>query len=121
MPILQRRPIAQQLIIATIAALIIVFSVLTLIVQDKANSSALAVTENNLENEAKLMSGALDALYDAVKVRGDAESQFFLKYAGGSRRQVSGSSRRAMSSCRRSGSVTRCLTAMIAYSRLFAI
>lgn len=78
-----RRPIAQQLIIATLAALIIVFSVLTLIVQDKANSSALAVTENNLENEAKLMAGALDALYDAVKVRGDAESQFFLKYAGG--------------------------------------
>jgi methyl-accepting chemotaxis protein len=78
-----RRPIAQQLIIATISALIIVFSVLTLIVQDKANSSALAVTEHNLENEAKLMAGALDAFYDAVKVRGDAESQFFLKYAGG--------------------------------------
>lgn len=77
-----RRPIAQQLIMATIAALVVVFSALTLIVQNWADSTAIAVTERNLENEARLMAGSLDALYDSVKVRGDAEAQFFLKYAG---------------------------------------
>lgn len=77
-----RRPIAQQLIMAMIAALLIVFSVLTLIVQNKADSAALAVTQHNLENEARLMAGTLDALFDTVKVRGDTEAQFFLKYLG---------------------------------------
>ena len=78
-----KRPIAQQLIIATILALALAFSALALIVQNKAESAALAVTERNLENEAKLMAGMLESTYDAVKVRGDAESQFFRKYMGG--------------------------------------
>ena len=79
----QRRPIAQQLIMATVAALVLVFSVMTLIVQRKADSAALAVAEANLEREAKLMAGTLDSLFEAVKVRGDTQSQFFLKFAGG--------------------------------------
>ena len=79
----QRSPIAQQLIMATVAALILVFSVMTLIVQRKADSAALAVAEANLEREAKLMAGTLDSLFEAVKVRGDTQSQFFLKFAGG--------------------------------------
>jgi methyl-accepting chemotaxis protein len=77
-----RRPIAQQLIIVTIAALVIVFSVLTFIVQNKADSAAIEVTERNLEREAKLMAGMLDSIYDAVKVRGEAEANFFRKYIG---------------------------------------
>ena len=80
---LQRRPIAQQLILATIAALVLVFSIMILIVQRKAESSALAVAEQNLEHEAKLMAGTLDSLFEAVKVRGESQSQFFLKYIGG--------------------------------------
>jgi len=80
---LQRRPIAQQLILATIAALVLVFSIMILIIQHKAESSALAVAEQNLEHEAKLMTGTLDSLFEAVKVRGDSQSQFFLKYIGG--------------------------------------
>jgi methyl-accepting chemotaxis protein len=79
----QRRPIAQQLIMATVAALVLVFSVMTLIVQRKADSAALAVAEANLEREAKLMAGTLDSLFEAVKVRGDTQSQFFLKFTGG--------------------------------------
>ena len=79
----QRRPIAQQLIMATVAALVLVFSVMPLIVQRKADSAALAVAEANLEREAKLMAGTLDSLFEAVKVRGDTQSQFFLKFAGG--------------------------------------
>ena len=44
---------------------------MTLIVQRKADSAALAVAEANLEREAKLMAGTLDSLFEAVKVRGD--------------------------------------------------
>src|SRR5574343_32635 len=77
-----RRPIAQQLILATMVALIVVFSVMTLIVQKKADSAAIAVAEVNLEHEAKLMAGTLDSVFEAVKARGEDESQFFLKYIG---------------------------------------
>jgi methyl-accepting chemotaxis protein len=89
----QRRPIAQQLIIATVAALILVFSVMTLIVQRKADSAALAVAEANLEREAKLMAGTLDSLFEAVKVRGDTQSQFFLKFVGGQPEVVQGTAK----------------------------
>lgn len=80
---LNRRPIAQQLILATIAALTIVFSVMTLIIQRKADSSAIAVAEQNLEHEAKLMASTLDALFEGIKSRGETQSQFFIKYIGG--------------------------------------
>jgi methyl-accepting chemotaxis protein len=78
-----RRPIAQQLIFATIAALIVVFSAMTLIVQNRADSAAIAIAERNLEHEARLMAGMLDSLFGAVKIRGEEESQFFSKYIGG--------------------------------------
>lgn len=77
-----RLPIAQQLILATIGALVVVFSVMTLVVQHKADSSAIAVTERNLDHEAKLMAGMLDSVFDAVKIRGEEESVFFQKYIG---------------------------------------
>jgi len=80
---LQRRPIAQQLILATITALILVFAAMTIIVQRKADGAAIAVAELNLAHEAKLMAGTLDSLFDAVKLRGETQSQFFLKYIGG--------------------------------------
>ena len=79
---LQRRPIAQQLILATIAALVLVFTVMTIIVQRKADSAAIAVAELNLEHEAKLMAGTLDSLFEAVKIRGETQSRFFIKYIG---------------------------------------
>ena len=75
-----QRPIAQQLILATIAALVVVFSVMSLIVQQKADSAAITVAEENLAHEARLMASMLDSVFEAVKVRGDDESQFFLKY-----------------------------------------
>jgi len=80
---LQRRPIAQQLIVATLAALLLVFSVMTIIVQIKADSAAIAVAEKNLQHEAQLMAGTLDSIFEAVKVRGENQSQFFLRYVGG--------------------------------------
>jgi methyl-accepting chemotaxis protein len=77
-----RRPVAQQLIFAMIAALIAVFAILALVVQNRADSAAVAVAERNLEHEAKLMAGMLDATFDAVKIRGEEESLFFGKFIG---------------------------------------
>jgi hypothetical protein len=58
-----RRPIAQQLIVATISAFVIVFAVLILVMQQKAESTAIKGTETNLEHEARLMAGMLDSTY----------------------------------------------------------
>ena len=77
-----RRPIAQQLILATIAALFVVFSLMAFVVQNRADSAAIAVIERNLEHEAKLMAGMLDSIFEAVKIRGEEESQFFAKFIG---------------------------------------
>ena len=87
---MRRRPVAQQLIMATILALIVVFSIMTVIVQFKADNAAIAVAESNLEQEAKLMAGTLDSLFEAVKVRGEGQSRFFVKYAGGQPELASG-------------------------------
>lgn len=85
-----RRPIAQQLIFVTIVALVVVFTVLALIVQNKADSAALAVTERNLEHEARLIAGTLDSMFESVKTRGDDGVQFFRKYIGSQPEPASG-------------------------------
>ena len=77
-----RRPIAQQLVIITLAALIAVFSILTLVVQRNSDHAALAVAESNLANEAQIMAGMLDSFFDSVRDRGEQESRFFLKSLG---------------------------------------
>ncbi|HEX6735074.1 MAG TPA: methyl-accepting chemotaxis protein [Azonexus sp.] len=79
----QQRPIAQQLIVATVSALVLVFALMTVIVQDRAEKAALQVAEHNLEHEARLMAGMLDALFDAVRERGARQSDFFLKFLNG--------------------------------------
>ncbi|MBS1144512.1 MAG: methyl-accepting chemotaxis protein [Proteobacteria bacterium] len=78
-----KRPIAQQLIAAMIAALVVVFSIMTLVVQKKADTAAVAVAERNLEHEATLMAGMLESLFTAVQVRGEDGSKFFNKFIGG--------------------------------------
>ena len=77
------RPIAQQLILVTIFALILVFAVMTFVVQQRASSSALTVAEENLRHEAQLMAGTLDSLFEAVRARGNRQSDFFLKWLPG--------------------------------------
>ncbi|MDD2743041.1 MAG: Cache 3/Cache 2 fusion domain-containing protein [Rhodocyclaceae bacterium] len=78
----ERRPIAQQLMIVTMTALIVVFAILTLIVQKNADRAAMTVAEQNLEHEARIMAGMLDSIFESVKVRGESQSKFFLKFAG---------------------------------------
>ncbi len=79
----ERRPIAQQLMIVTMVALIAVFGILALVVQKNADRAALTVAEQNLEHEARIMAGMLDSVFESVKDRGERQSQFFLKYVGG--------------------------------------
>ena len=76
----QRRPIAQQLMLVIGLSLVLVFTTMTIIVQRKADSAAIAVAEQNLEHEAKLMAGTLDAFFEAVKQRGETQSRFFTKH-----------------------------------------
>jgi methyl-accepting chemotaxis protein len=83
LPSFQRRPIAQQLIMATVLALLLVFASMTLIVQKKADSAALTVAEHNLTHEAKLMAGMLDSLFEAVRDRGNRQADFFWKFLDG--------------------------------------
>lgn len=78
-----RRPIAQQLIMAMVVALIFIFSVLALVVQNKADSAAIAVARAYLANEAKLMASTLDAAFESVRARGEDQSKFFERFAGG--------------------------------------
>lgn len=78
-----KRPIAQQLIAATTLALIVVFATMTLVIQYQSENAALTVASGNLQHEAKLMAGTLDALFDAVKERGNRSSVFFQKFIGG--------------------------------------
>jgi methyl-accepting chemotaxis protein len=78
-----RRPIAQQLMIASMLALIVVFGAMTLIVQRNAKQAAINVAEHNLEHEAKMMAGVLDSTFAAVKQRGERQSRFFTKFTGG--------------------------------------
>ena len=77
------RPIAQQLIAVSALALVLVFSIMTLVVQRNANRAAVAVAETNLGHEAKMMAGMLDAIFEAVRDRGERQSRFFIKYVGG--------------------------------------
>ncbi len=77
------RPIAQQLIIALVGALLLVFTGMTAVVQWRADGAALSVAENNLAHEAKLMAGTLDSLFEAVRDRGNRQSDFFLRYLNG--------------------------------------
>ena len=79
----ERRPIAQQLMIVTMLALFAVFAILALVVQKNADRAALTVTEQNLEHEARIMAGMLDSVFEAVKERGETQSRFFMKFAGG--------------------------------------
>jgi methyl-accepting chemotaxis protein len=82
-PGFDRKPIAQQLILAILAALVVVFAVMTWIVQQRAASAALRIAEHNLRHEVQLMAGTLDSFFMAVKARGDRQSEFFLKQLPG--------------------------------------
>jgi methyl-accepting chemotaxis protein len=77
------RPIAQQLIVAIVGALAVVFLAMAMTVQFRADGAAISVAEQNLTREAKLMAGTLDALFDEVRERGGRQADFFLRFLNG--------------------------------------
>lgn len=83
LPGFDRKPIAQQLILAIMVALVVVFALMSWIVQQRASGSALRIAEHNLRHEAQLMAGTLDSFFLAVKARGDRQADFFLKQLPG--------------------------------------
>jgi methyl-accepting chemotaxis protein len=79
----RRLPVAQQLIFATIALLLLVFTALTLIGQVMAERSAIKAATVALEQETRFMAGTLDSYFENVQTRGERQYQFFLKSIGG--------------------------------------
>ncbi|WP_371323011.1 Cache 3/Cache 2 fusion domain-containing protein [Dechloromonas sp. ZY10] len=78
-----QRPLAQQLILVILLAMLLVFGGMVWLIEQRASRAALSVAEQNLKHEAELMASTLDALFESVKARGERQSDFFLKYLGG--------------------------------------
>ena len=78
-----QRPLAQQLILAVLFAMLLVFGGMVWLIEQRASQAALSVAEQNLKHEAELMASTLDALFESVKARGERQSAFFLRYLGG--------------------------------------
>jgi len=79
----RRLPVAQQLIFATIALLLLVFTALTFVGQWMAGRAALRAASESLNQQTQIMLGTLDSYFDSVQARGERQSRFFLKSIGG--------------------------------------
>ncbi|MBK8384613.1 MAG: HAMP domain-containing protein [Candidatus Accumulibacter sp.] len=79
----EHQPIGRQLTLLMVGALVVIFAVLVWIVQHFSSKALVAETEHSLEQESKIMVGMLDSLFEGVKARGERQSSFFVKYAGG--------------------------------------
>ncbi|MFZ2854282.1 MAG: Cache 3/Cache 2 fusion domain-containing protein [Rhodocyclaceae bacterium] len=78
----RRLPIAQQIILTAVALLLLVFSLMTLIVDRMAGQTAVADAGHSLEQQTKIMVGTLDTFFDNVKARGERQSKFFFQTIG---------------------------------------
>ncbi|WP_153116432.1 methyl-accepting chemotaxis protein [Rhodocyclus tenuis] len=83
MNLYRRLPVAQQLIFATVALLLLVFTALTFIGQWMAGRAALRAASESLDQQTHIMLGTLDSYFDSVQARGERQSRFFLKSLGG--------------------------------------
>ena len=79
----EHQPIGHQLTLLMVGALVVIFAVMVWIVQHFSSKALVAETEHSLEQESKIMVGMLDSLFEGVKARGERQSSFFVKYAGG--------------------------------------
>ena len=85
-----RLSIAKQIIIATVAMLLLVFGIMTITVQRMAASAALSSAEADLGRQVKMLVSTLDSHFESVKARSERQSRFFAKYLGGAVTQGSG-------------------------------
>lgn len=75
--------ISQQIIMAAVAFLLLIFAVVTLVSNRLNEQTAIAETELELHDQAKVLSGILDAYFENVRVRGERQSSFLLHWLGG--------------------------------------
>jgi hypothetical protein len=100
-----RRPIAQQLIVATISAFVVVFAVLILVMQQKAEHRHRGT--ERISSMRPLMAGMLDSTYEAVKIRRERIAVFPQIY-GRPARAGTGLVKTGDVDCRSSSWATRC-------------
>ena len=75
--------ISQQIILAAVAFLLLIFAVVTYVSNRMNEQTAIAETEVELHEQARVLSGILDAYFENVKVRGERQSSFLRQWLGG--------------------------------------
>jgi len=75
--------ISQQIILAAVAFLLLIFAVVTYVSNRMNEQTAIAETEVELREQARVLSGILDAYFENVKVRGERQSSFLRQWLGG--------------------------------------
>ena len=74
--------VVRQIVLASSASLLVIFSILTLVVTQLSERSALQRTEQSLAAQANAMKLQLNAYYENAKVRGGRSTNMFHKYLG---------------------------------------
>lgn len=79
----QSLSVSRQILLPAIALLIVVFAIMIAITSVLSERGALRQTEVELNNELKIIIGALDSEYESVKLRGERQGRFFEQFLGG--------------------------------------
>ncbi|WP_303783987.1 methyl-accepting chemotaxis protein [Azovibrio restrictus] len=75
--------ISQQIIMAAVAFLLLIFAVVTFVSTRLNQQTAIAETELELHEQARILTGILDAYFENVRVRGERQSRFLRQWLGG--------------------------------------
>ncbi|MCX8145340.1 MAG: methyl-accepting chemotaxis protein [Azovibrio sp.] len=76
-------PISQQIIVAAVAFLLFVFALVTVASNRLNEQSAIAETEQELHEQARVLASILDAYFENVRVRGERQARFLRQWLGG--------------------------------------
>lgn len=75
--------ISQQIILAAVAFLLLIFAVVTVVSSRLNEQTAIAETELELRDQARVLASILDAYFENVRVRGERQSRFLRQWLGG--------------------------------------
>ncbi|WP_168225006.1 methyl-accepting chemotaxis protein [Azoarcus sp. DD4] len=79
----QHLTVGKQILLPALAVLLLVFALMIGLSAVMAERAAIAQSELELQNEVKLIVGALDSEFESVKVRGERQLRFFEQFIGG--------------------------------------
>ncbi len=79
----QSLSVGRQILLPALALLIVVFAAMIATSSVLTERAALRQTELELNNELKIIVGALDSEYENVKLRGERQVRFFEQFLGG--------------------------------------